>query len=323
MKKKLIITLSVLIVLIISAYEFVPYIVLNMITDYEPYSFEKVFDDSQLREHYGIFNNRTPGDYGYKNFDIIDFQSLDGTNLNGWYVPSENETQNCLVLVHGRTSNRLKTMKYLALIDSLQLDTLYNIFIPDLRNSGKSEPAKTFMGYKFGEDLTASILLMDSVFNQQNFILYGFSMGSMAILNTIGRKELRNRLDKKNIRINKIILDSPLSNVKATLKVETSNAHVPQFIFSKVFKLYSDQINGFGESMKISSLLDANIPTLILESKDDDTTPAAILLSELSQMKEYANIDLEIFEGPGHVKLYQDERTNLRYINSVRAFLAK
>ena len=67
-------------------------------------------------------------------------------------------------------------MKYLALVDSLELDSAYNIFIPDLRNSGKSAPSKTYMGYKFGEDVTASLLMLQQKLGQDTIILYGFSV---------------------------------------------------------------------------------------------------------------------------------------------------
>ena len=220
MKKKLIIIFAILIALLIIAYLFVPHIAVNMITDYEPYTFEKVLTDPELCEKYGIFTNTKPEDYGFES-DEIDFKSLDGIMLNSWYIPAKKTSSHCLLLIHGRTSNRLKTMKYLSLIDSLQLDTLYNIFIPDLRNSGKSQSAKTYMGYKFGEDVIASMLMLNNEYKQDTLLLYGFSMGAMATLVAIGRDDLVKQYTNKNIVIEYIILDSPLVNVKETIRYET------------------------------------------------------------------------------------------------------
>lgn len=322
MKKKLTIIFSILVALVITLYVALPHIVLNRITDYDPFTFEMVLSDPEMRNHFGIQNNTNPSDYGFAS-EEINFHSLDGTRLNGWYIPAKKKSDHCILFIHGRTSNRLKTMKYLALIDSLDLDTLYNIFIPDLRNSGKSHPGKTYMGYKFGEDVTASILVMDSLYQQNTFFLYGFSMGAMAILNAAGRNDLKKKYTNKSIAIEKIILDSPLVNVKETLKGETKQSHVPGFIFNNMFELYSKEINYFGENMNISSLLDPGIPTLIMQSKDDETTVVNILQMELSAMNNFDKLETVYFEGPGHVRMYQDENTNSKYINSVRNFILK
>ena len=322
MKKKLFTIITLLVILIIVIYIFLPRIVVNMITDYEPYTFEKVLTDPEMCEKFGIYNNTKPGDYGFIN-EEIDFQSLDGTRLNSWYIPAKKKSNHCLMLIHGRTSNRLKTMKFLALIDSLELDTLYNIFIPDLRNSGKSQPEKTYMGYKFGEDVAASILLLNSKYEQDTFFLYGFSMGAMAILNATGREDLTKLYTDKSIVIEKFILDSPLVNVKETLKKETKQSHVPGFVFNDVFELYSSEINGFGESMKISSLLNPDIPALILQSEDDETTMNDVLQLELNSMNNFDKLETVYFQGPGHVQIFQDESTKLKYINSVRSFILK
>ena len=322
MKKKLIIIFAVLIALLIIAYLFVPHIAINMITDYEPYTFEKVLTDPELCEKYGIYTNSKPEDYGFESVEI-DFKSLDGTQLNSWYIPAKKTSSHCLLLIHGRTSNRLKTMKYLSLIDSLQLDTLYNIFIPDLRNSGKSQPAKTYMGYKFGEDVIASMLMLNIRYDQDTLLLYGFSMGAMATLVATGREDLRNQYTSKSIFIEKIILDSPLVNVKETVRDGSPKMPFAHIIFDDIFELYSDQINGFGENMKISTLLDPDIPTLILQSEDDETTLIDILQLELSNMNNFDKLKTVYFQGPDHVRMFQDDRTKAKYINSVRSFLKK
>jgi pimeloyl-ACP methyl ester carboxylesterase len=211
-------------------------------------------------------------------------------------------------------------MKYLALVDSLKLDTLYNVFIPDMRNSGKSSESSTYMGYKFGEDLAAGIQFLKNEYQQDSILLYGFSMGAMAIYNTLHRGELKALIDD-SVHIEKIILDSPLVNVKETIRSQIGAVPTAGLFFDRVFHLYSLAIDDFGESMKISSLYDARIPTLILQSKDDATTTYEILENELKAMADTDNMHVVLFEGPGHVKIFQDERTKAKYIKEVGAFL--
>lgn len=318
MKKKIIIIFAIVIAFLIVGYLFIPRIAVSMITEYEPFTFDKVLTDTVLCRKFGIGDHTKPEDYGYKS-DNINFQSIDGTKLNGWYIPANTHTNHCIILVHGRTSNRLKTMKYLELIDSLKLDTLYNIFIPDLRNSGKSQPSKTYMGYKFGEDVLSSILLVNSQYNQNKILLYGFSMGAMAILNATGRDDLTKLYKNKNLDIEKIIFDSPLVNVKKTLKAESPSLLSANIIFTDIFKMYSDQIKGFGDNMKLSVLLNPDIPTLVLQSRDDHTTRVEILEGELNTLDKSAKIETVYFHGPGHVQLFQEKKS--KYMDAVESFL--
>lgn len=318
-KRSILLFLAVVVILAIIAYIMIPSMVVKMITNYDPYTFEKVLGDSALRADYGIGNNDEPEDYGYSSAEIS-YKTFDGLQLNGWWIKSKNETDKCLVLVHGRTSNRLKTMKYLSLVTVLGLDSLYNIFIPDLRNSGKSEASKTAMGYFFGGDVVSTLRMLQIDYGQSNFILYGFSMGAMAICNATGREDLEKQLSQNGINIEKIILDSPLVNVKKILKIESDNMVLMSPLFPKIFSIYSEEINGFGENMRMSKLLPKDIPVLVLQSKDDNTTYFDVFESELNQMKNYTNISVSYFEGPDHVRMFQDERTHQKYEQVVRYF---
>lgn len=319
MKKFLTVFIQLVLILGIISYLLLPRFILAEITDYQPYTFEKVLSDLELRNHFGIRNSSRPEDYGFKS-EEVNFRSLDSTQLNGWFIRAKKPSNHCILFIHGRTSNRLKTMKYLALMDSLQLDSLYNIFIPDLRNSGKSAPTKTYMGYKFAEDVISSLQLMKKEYLQDTMVIYAFSMGAMATLNATGRIDLIEVLDKEAIVIEKIILDSPLANVKEILKVQASQVPFALFTFDDIFELYSKNINGFGENMRISWLLNPAIPTLILQSKDDELTLLAILEEELHQMDSFHNLKVVYFEGPGHVRIFQDFRTREKYIREVGSF---
>ena len=151
MKKVILRILAVLAVLLGVVYFIVIPKTVSMVTDYPRYTFDDVFDNPELLEHFYIGDARNPGDYGFPNFTEVNYKTIyDGLNLNGWYIASSNDsTKQTLIINHGRTSNRLKTMKYLELIKDYGLDSLYNVFIPDLRNSGKSDESKTGMGYEF------------------------------------------------------------------------------------------------------------------------------------------------------------------------------
>ncbi len=320
MRKKLVVVFIIVAGTAAIIWADLPHYVLDRITEYEPYTFEKVLNDTALVRKYAINGHSKPEDYGFESTEI-DFLSLDSTRLNAWYISASKPVRRCLIFIHGRTSNRLKPMKYLALVDSLSLDTLYNIFIPDLRNSGNSEPASTYMGYKFGDDVVASMLLMHKKYGQDTFLLYGFSMGAMAILNATGRPELQQMIGENKLQVEGIILDSPLSNVKETIRDQMNDIGMPATIFKKVFNLYSSEINDFGNNMRLSVLRDSQIPMLIMQSEDDETTKAFILKEELQAIKNKDNLTVMWFIGPGHVRIFQDPANKEKYINAVKKFL--
>ena len=121
MKKLLKIVLIIVAVVVIAFFALVLPKTVSMIEEYPRFTFEYVTQDTALVADFGIGDNRDPGDYGYPGFVEVDYPSLlDGTQLNGWYVAANKDSiTQTLVISHGRTSNRLKTMKYLQLSKNL------------------------------------------------------------------------------------------------------------------------------------------------------------------------------------------------------------
>lgn len=320
--KKFLRILGISIVLIVLAFYFIviPNFV-SLITNYDRYTFEFVTDNPEMVENYGIGANRSPADYGFPNYQEVDFETLtDGLALNGWFVPASKEGINqTLMINHGRTSNRLKTMKYLALVKEQGLDSIYNIFIPDLRNSGKSEEAKTALGYEFAEDIVGSMKMLNDKYDQADFVLWGFSMGAMASAVAVNRPDLVQYQKEHGLKVHKLILDSPLSNIKETARAEGKNMGIPNFIFNMAWGSFDKKIDGWSEQMKFSYLLSNNkLPTLILYTDTDKQTPAPILEAEI---EGEMNVYPVLFKGCEHVQIYTRQEYKDRYTSRVNTFL--
>lgn len=320
--KKFLRIFAISIVLIVLAFYFlvIPKFV-SLITDYDRYTFEFVTSNPEMIKDYGIGENRNPEDYGFPAFLEIDYKTLtDGLNLNGWFIPADREgiTQT-LIINHGRTSNRLKTMKYLELIKSQGLDSLYNIFIPDLRNSGRSEEAKTALGYEFAEDIVGTMKMLKEDYSQNEFVLWGFSMGAMASAVAVNRPDLVQFQEDNGIKVKKLILDSPLSNIKETSRLEGAKMGIPNFIFNIAWGSFDKKIDHWGDKMKFSYLLSNNkIPTLILYSDGDKTTPSNVLEEEIEG--EF-NVYPVLFKDCDHVQIYTRPEYKDRYTSRVNTFL--
>lgn len=321
MKKILKIIAIVIVVVVIAFYFLVVPKTVSMITDYDRYTFEFVLSDTAMVANYGIGTNRNPAHYGFPDYDEIEFETLtDGIKLSGWYIPATvPERSKTLIINHGRTSNRLKTMKYLELVKDKGLDSLYNIFIPDLRNSGKSEEAKTALGYEFAEDITASMKVLKDRYAQNEFVLWGFSMGAMASATAVNRPDLVEFQQKEGLKVTKLILASPLSNIRETTRLAGAEMGIPNFIFNQSWNKFDKVVDGWSDNMKFSYLLsNAKLPTLVLYSDGDKTTPAEVLEAEIEGLY---NVYPILFKGVDHVQLYTEPKYKDRYADKVSEFL--
>ena len=321
MKKFLKVTLVIVALVVIAFFTLVLPKTVSMIEDYPRYTFEYVTEDTAMVSDYAIGANRNPGDYGYSGFEEVDYTSLlDDTQLNGWYVAATKDSiTRTLVISHGRTANRLKTMKYLQVIKEFGLDSLYNVFIPDHRNSGKSQEAATAMGYYFSEDVGAVMKMLHDRYGQDNFVLWGFSMGAMASATAINRPEVQDMMAANGLTVEKLILASPLSNVQATLRVAADNMGIPGFISNMSYNKFSNRYDGYIDEMKFSSLLTKKpLPALVLHGDGDATTPSQILEAEIEGL---SNVQAHLFKDAEHVQLYTQPQYRERYGTLVNDFL--
>ena len=321
MKKFLKVVIVILAIVVIAFFALVLPKTVSMIEDYDRFTFEYVTADTAMVADYAIGDNRNPGDYGYPGFVEVDYQSLlDDTQLNGWYVAATKDSiTRTLVISHGRTANRLKTMKYLQVVKEFGLDSLYNVFIPDHRNSGKSEEASTAMGYKFSEDVGAVMKMLHDQYGQDHFVLWGFSMGAMASATAVNRPEVQEMMQANGLTVDKLILASPLSNVQETLRVAADNMGIPGFISGMSYDKFSKRYDGFIDQMKFSELLTAQpLPALVLYGDGDATTPAPILEAEISGL---SNVQAHLFKDAEHVQLYTQPQYRDRYGQLVNDFL--
>lgn len=319
--KKFIRALLVIILLVVLAFYFlvVPYFV-GMITNYEPHTFESVFSDPERLALYELEDKRTPADYGFE-FEEVDYKTIfDDLNLNGWWVPSTNpEVKTTIIISHGRTSNRLKTMKYLEVVKDYGLDSLYNVFIPDNRNSGKSEAGHTALGYEFAEDLVAAMVMLRGREAQKEFVLWGFSMGGMGSALAVNRPDLVQYVKNENISVNRLILDSPISNAKEVAWVGGQEMGIPRFVFDQAWNGFDKEVDDYSDQMKLSYLLSNNkLPTLVLYGTNDSQTPHEILELEIEGLY---NVYPIMFDDAEHVRLYTREEYRERYGAKVNEFL--
>lgn len=238
--------------------------------------------------------------------------------LYGWYIKQEGATKT-IIIAHGRKNNRTFCLKFLQLFKDMQLNEKYNIFLPDLRNSGKSDESITAFGYYFARDIKNAILMLNERYMSKEFILYGFSQGAMAA--SFATKFYEKEFEEKNIKIEKLILDSPVSNVTKIILHHSKifKFKIPYSLMEYVLSIFNLKIDNNLDNLRLSKLLGIR-PTLILQSEKDDVTPYEILKKEFEILKKinddnprFIKPEFKAFRKGQHVRmymLYKNEYTN-------------
>ena len=286
---------------------------LNQIEKYPRITLEDIYNSKKDRQKYNIEGKVNPLDYGF-NYKELEYSSKK-IKLYGWYMENP-DTDKLILFAHGRGTNRLAVLQFLELVKEIGLEKEYSIFMPDLRNSGRADVSKTFMGYGFGIDIFNTMIMLKERYGKSEFILYGFSQGGMG--SAIAAKLFNSKLRKNGIKVDKMILDSPIANSRKRIKADAAKRRVPKFIVSIVVRIFDLRVHKNLHKMKLSYLL-RRIPCLLLQSKQDRATTYGMLMEEYNEIAQNKNVTLKVFENSGHIRIYGD--TKEEYTEAVRQFL--
>jgi dipeptidyl aminopeptidase/acylaminoacyl peptidase len=113
-------------------------------------------------------------------FETHRFPSADGTTLEAWYVP-RNEDQPVIALFHGYAASKSTLMAGAKAFHDLGYATL----LVDFYGSGGSSGSGTTIGVKEAEDVTATVDYARRTWPNRRLVLYGISMGGAAVLRAI------------------------------------------------------------------------------------------------------------------------------------------
>lgn len=295
-------------------------ILIKKIVDYPRVSLKKSLRDITKSKNKLIAGIYSPA-YFSLDYEEVVYTSIDGTKLYAWLIRNEKATKN-IILCHGRFNNRIFLLKFLRIFVETKLIEEYNILMPDLRNSGKSDISKTGLGYFFSYDIYASVKFLKSKYNFNNFTLYGFSQGAMgaSLVPILFEKEL----EKEGIIIENLILDSPISNAK---KLITRNSYIwriklPYFVTLSILNQFNRFINNNLENLNLSKSL-GRVNTLIIQSKRDNITPYDMLIEEYDKLSSEAKklTKFKAFRKGQHVRIYLQYKEE--YTKEILDFLGK
>ena len=110
-------------------------------------------------------------------FENISFQSDEGTDLSGWYMPAEtsdSDSEKAVIFVHGHGADRREGMRWFKAVHQAG----FNILAFDLRNLGKSTKSFSTMGYFEQRDVIGALDYLQQQKKIQSIGIFGTSMGA-------------------------------------------------------------------------------------------------------------------------------------------------
>lgn len=246
------------------------FVLANVIAYFHAYKFTHFMLDSQTKTEkpedlsfgqkiktliFGI-NNPKPHNKQFPKTDYETVYLTSNTQIECWDLKADS-SKGTVVVFHGFSGEKSSMLDKADVF--LELD--YNVLLVDFMGCGGSEGNQSTIGYKEANDVKASVEYLSSK-NEQNIILFGTSMGSVAIMKAVNDYELP---------ISRIIIECPFGTMLQTVKSRFSDMGVPSFPMAHLLMFWGGFQNGFNAYKHNPTDYAKNIdyPTLLLYGEKD------------------------------------------------------
>ncbi|MBR6960851.1 MAG: hypothetical protein IKH76_10285 [Clostridiales bacterium] len=263
------------------------------------------------------------------------FQSADGqTNLSGWFFKTKNPVTT-IIVVHDTGSNRLPFG--VTMIDMVEnwLDSGYNVFLFDQRNSGDSNGDISGYGYLEWQDVLGAISIVKQISVTTDVILYGIGTGcssSVIAYNNLPPSDVSEAELKKystNIQelgfyrdyVSGIILDSPAKSTDDYIKPIVRSREFLGFV-TQYFVPYAIRLSaGESEVNLASSIARLPVPVCIIYG-GHDTFIGADRINQIINERNRLSANLtetKMISGAGYLEEYTINKAE--YIEAINNYL--
>ncbi|MBI4851794.1 MAG: MFS transporter [Acidobacteria bacterium] len=256
----------------------------------------------------------TPLEQGV-DYKDVEFQSIDGNKLLGWYLPARTE-KITFVMTHGMFRSR-----YEMLDRSIDLwKKGYGVLLYDLRRHGKSVAEFSTLGFYEHNDVIAAVKFAYKQAPENKIVLMGVSMGAAATL--LASKELANSPDYSK-EIIAVVAESSFLSLKDTIYHHCKRAKIPQIPFALVLtNLIAWRMNFFVNDFDLlNTVKKIPYPILFIGGTNDSRMPNETVLEPLYQVSSNDKKSKYIVKGATHGRAYETEQEI--YIKTLVDFLKK
>ncbi|HKM56418.1 MAG TPA: alpha/beta hydrolase, partial [Isosphaeraceae bacterium] len=159
-------------------------------------------------------NHADPSSQGLT-FETLQFQGKDGVSLEAWHL-ANSSAKGLVLLLHGYAACKASLLSEASAFHDLG----YAVVLLDLRGSGGSAGNETTIGVYEAEDVAAVVESLRKKHPDQPLILYGQSMGSVAILRAIA---------ENGVQPEAVVVECPFDRLLSTVENRFSAIGLPAF----------------------------------------------------------------------------------------------
>lgn len=226
--------------------------------------------------------------------------------LEAWFVPAKNP-RGVVILFPPYAAS-----KAVLLSPAKQFHDLgYSTFLVDFRGTGGSSGSDTTLGVREAEDVKAAIAYVNQHWANRPVILYGASMGAVAIMRAIAHEQ---------VAADAVILESPFDRLLNTIGHRFEAMRIPKFPSAELLVFWGSvqqNIDGFAHD-PIDYAKAIKVPVLLLHGEAD----ARVTIQDVNAI--FANLagrkELVIFPDEiGHGSLAEGDP--VRWQHAVQMFL--
>lgn len=230
----------------------------------------------------------------------------DGYRCHAYYVSTG--SRNTAVVVHGW---RDQAIKYFCLAQMYEQELGYNVVIPDLYASGKSDGNAIRMGWLDRHDIKHWL----ETFKTDTMVVHGVSMGAAAAM-------MLSAEDKpKEVSDLRFVADCGYTSVWDEFSLELKKQFsLPEFPLMYTTSLLCKLIYGwsFGEASALNQVRKSPYPILFIHG-DSDTFVPTEMSEKLYKVKQMPK-SIWITKDTEHAKSFRNHRDD--YIKHIKAFVA-
>ncbi len=290
--------LAIVIIVPIFVFLVSPMLFANLLVNASTRPFDVALDDN-------------PDAYG-RSFENVTFQSRDGLNLSGWFLPGEHDRPTW-IMSHGLFRNRHEILKRACDLNGEG----YPILLFDFRNhrslEGESGSAGVSLGFQERLDVLGGFDYLRSEKGVSKTVLYGVSMGAVAAIHAAGDIPSH---------VTAIVADSPFLSLDETVRQHNGLIlGMPDFPFCDIFIWNLTRLANYrAEDLDTTKALGRipQIPVLLLYGENDRRMPretAEAVLDAVGSSRKR----IEYFPEAGHGRSYRADPE--KYISTILSFL--
>ncbi|MHB8483245.1 MAG: alpha/beta hydrolase [Nitrospiria bacterium] len=189
-------------------------------------------------------------------YEEVTFKSLDGTRLNGWFIPGRRKIRGTILLFHGNGAN---IGNHYGAVFWLP-DEGYHVFLFDYRGYGKSEGVPTRKGIQQDGAAALDYIRQRPDVIPYPIVVYGQSLGGAVAAYTVATR--------KRDGIGAVILESSFAGYRDIAREKLAGFWLTWPLQWPLSFLVSDQYSPLDVINRISP-----IPLLIIHGDSDEVIP--------------------------------------------------